>query len=150
MWALKAGIGILAGALMLGGCATRPSDAEQALVLGEYYDRAKQRNRVIKSPPILGELISLPDAAFAERDRILQRKATAAALTVFPAGIEMRWHNAETGHGGTITPLETVRNGRRQYCRSFEETVVTDSGEVARRSQACRRPEGAWHVKPLL
>lgn len=140
-------------AALLAGCTLGPGqtgDPDQALVLGEYYDRAKQRNRVIKSPPILGELITLPDEPFAERDRMLQERATAAALSVAPAGIETRWHNAETGLGGTITPLYTYRNGRRQYCRTFEEAVIADDIHVERKAEACRRPDGPWHIKPLL
>lgn len=145
---LKIMVAALAAAL-LAGCTQSPATPD-SLVLATYYDRAKQRKRVVESPPVLGELITLPDGRFAARDRLLQEKATAAALSVAPAGIPTRWHNAETGLGGTITPIYTYRNGRHQYCRTFEEAVVADDLQVERTAKACRRPDGPWHVKPLL
>lgn len=151
---LKGGVlAILVAALMLAGCASQQPLAFKPgknVYLGQYYDRAKQRNLSLVSPLVRGELIAPAGAqALEERDLVLQEQATATALSLAPAGIETRWYNAETGNGGWIKPVRTYREGRHNYCREFVERVQTDDQRQERRAVACRRPKGPWHVEAL-
>lgn len=144
---------VAAVTVVTAGCARQQPTAFKPgknVYLGEYYDRAKERNRFLLSPLVEGELISPADGEELEgRDLALQEQAIATALSLTPSGIETRWYNIETGNGGWIKPVRTYRQGRRQYCREFVEWVQTDDQREERRAVACRRPKGPWQVEAL-
>lgn len=143
-----AGFGCL---LALAACAQGPAPAQlaaRATVIGEYYDPAKQKLRVVKAMPVSGPLLDLAatGAPLSDDDRKFQTEAAAAALTLTPSGIETRWFNPATGRGGIMMPVRTYRASSREYCRTLRETLQADDRVAEATHVACRRPDRDWRI----
>jgi surface antigen len=74
------------------------------------------------------------------------------AATSFDRGLEYRpsgrpstWHNPDSGHSGSLTPVRTYRD-EYGYCREFVQTVTVEGRTEQAHGIACRQPDGTWRV----
>lgn len=60
-------------------------------------------------------------------------------------GTEVPWENPETGHGGTVTPLDTT-DEEGVICRKAR--VFNSAGGVTNTGtyRFCRQPDGTWKI----
>ena len=56
------------------------------------------------------------------------------------------WSNSETGHGGSITPLNSIEaNGKT--CRETRFQSQSDAGQNMSEFFLCKQPDGSWAVE---
>jgi surface antigen len=62
-----------------------------------------------------------------------------------PLNQTIDWHNPESGHRGSVTP---VREGRQaasgNLCRQYKQTIVVDGQAETAYGTACRNSDGTW------
>ncbi len=57
-----------------------------------------------------------------------------------------KWSNPESGHGGSITPLNSVdENGKT--CRKTQFKNASDTRENVSEFFLCKQPDGSWAVE---
>ena len=76
------------------------------------------------------------------------QRAAQHALDVAPTGQTVAWHNPDSGHHGTMTPVRTYQIDSGQYCREYQQTVVIGGQEERAFGTACRQPDGSWQIGP--
>ncbi|MCP3667260.1 MAG: hypothetical protein GY696_32995 [Gammaproteobacteria bacterium] len=84
---------------------------------------------------------------FTDKDWDLLRGVVLGALNHGEDGKRAEWNNPDSGHSGSITPLDTFeREGMR--CRKTK--FVTASDIMTGRSEflLCKIPSGEWKVAP--
>ena len=81
-----------------------------------------------------------------ERDRYLMAQTFEHTMEKAPTNSTGQWQNPDTGHGGTITPTNTiVTNGTP--CREFTQTVSIGGQMQEAYGTACRQADGSWKIK---
>ena len=81
-----------------------------------------------------------------ERDRYLMAQTFEHTMEKAPTNSTGQWQNPDTGHGGTITPTNTiVTNGTP--CREFTQTVSIGGKMQEAYGTACRQADGSWKIK---
>lgn len=144
-------------ALTLAGCAGSDLGPKQAVgtlvgagtgaFIGSHIGRGNGRLVATSVGTLLGaylgneagKSLDRADAAYAER-------AEYRALEYAPTGSSTPWRNPDTGHYGSVTPIETYETAGGEYCREFQHRA-----EIGGRSQsvygtACRTPDGQWQA----
>jgi surface antigen len=84
--------------------------------------------------------------ALDDADREYAMRTSYYALERTPSGATSSWHNPDTGHSGTLTPLRTFESGRGGYCREFQQTVRIGGRSQRAYGTACREPDGSWRI----
>lgn len=87
----------------------------------------------------------LPVAQFSAEDSAIFHASVDRALDMGKDGEMLEWHNPETGHSGSITPLSTEQlDGKSCRKTRFEN----QAGETKNRSEyfMCKQPDGVWAV----
>ncbi len=79
-----------------------------------------------------------------DADRSLARQTRTKALETSPSGTAVAWSGDQSGAGGTIAVLATLRRADGSYCRRFLETVHTDTANDSFEAVFCRTAAGAW------
>lgn len=87
-----------------------------------------------------------PTSGDLERLRAAEQEALEDART----GQAVNWHNPKTGHGGSVTVLETeteAQTGTGQPCRRIQR--VFSAGDTVRSGSAyaCRTDGGDWTIE---
>jgi surface antigen len=86
-------------------------------------------------------------AKLTPEDREINRKCINKMMTEGKTGQVGRWHNPNTGNGGTVTPTGKARKSGGSVCRPFSETITLADGRSETISgQACRGADGSWQV----
>jgi surface antigen len=70
--------------------------------------------------------------------------ATQHALEFNKTGEGSNWENAQSGHRGTVTPIQTDA-ASAEPCRRFQQTAVVGGRTRIAYDTACRNPDGAWY-----
>lgn len=79
-------------------------------------------------------------------DKAQMHRTSQTALETTKSGTTSTWTNPDSGHSGTITPVETYQTASGEYCREYQQTV-TVGGETQRAyGTACRQPDGSWKI----
>jgi surface antigen len=79
-------------------------------------------------------------------DRREAQQTTQQALEKTPSGTAVAWHNPDSGHSGTVTPVRTFQKSSGQYCREYQQTVSIGGEEQQAYGTACRQPDGSWKI----
>ena len=61
-------------------------------------------------------------------------------------GTTSEWANPDSGHSGTITPVQTFQRSDGVYCRDFQQTISVDGETELANGTACRQPDGTWKI----
>ena len=80
-------------------------------------------------------------------DEIYMARTTQDALERKPTGQVAEWTNPDSGHRGTITPVETYQRDDGRYCREFQQTVTVGGRTEQAYGTACRQPDGTWQIQ---
>lgn len=84
--------------------------------------------------------------ALDNRDREYARMNSFHGLEYTPSGTTSEWHNPDSGHGGTITPVRTYQTAPGTYCREFQQTITVNGRTEQAYGTACRQPDGSWEI----
>ncbi len=79
-------------------------------------------------------------------DRMYAADTAQYALEYDRSGTTSTWHNPDTGHYGSVTPVETYQTARGEYCREFQQTVTVGGRTEDAYGTACREPDGSWRI----
>ena len=79
-------------------------------------------------------------------DRLYASRAEYEALEYAPAGSATPWRNPDTGHYGSVTPIETYETAAGQYCREFQHQAQIGGRTRDVYGTACRSPDGQWQA----
>ncbi len=85
-------------------------------------------------------------ASMDNADMAAYNDASRRALENAPAGQSLPWKNPDSGNYGTITPSNYYTNGRGQYCREYNQTIVVGGRKQSGHGTACREPDGSWKI----
>jgi len=80
-----------------------------------------------------------------DRDKKMAADSANRALESAPSGQSVAWHNPDSGHSGTVTPVRTYQSGGT-YCREYQQTVTIDGKPQQSYGTACRQPDGSWKI----
>lgn len=80
-------------------------------------------------------------------DKTAMQETAYNTLTETPAGETSTWRNAESGNGGTITPIRTYLNHEGRICRDYKATLSVEGEAFDGMETACRTESGAWVVR---
>lgn len=87
---------------------------------------------------------SLAESPLTAEDRALIEKVTRQSLESSQVGEAMNWRNAESDHGGNVTPLLDYSNETGKPCRDFQQAVAIDGRTTMAYDSACRQADGSW------
>jgi len=68
------------------------------------------------------------------------------ALENTPTQTTTTWRNPDSGHHGSITPVETYQSSEGKYCREYVQTVYIGGEKQQAYGTACRQPDGSWKI----
>jgi len=80
------------------------------------------------------------------RDIEYHNDTAQSALETQASGYTSEWMNPDTGHSGTVTPVETYERADGVYCRNFEQTITVDGSTELANGTACRQIDGTWQI----
>lgn len=81
-----------------------------------------------------------------EADRQAMEQAAKNALDNAPTNRGVSWRNPATGNSGSITPVRSFQDARRDYCRDFQQVIAAGGQTRQGKGTACRRGDGSWQV----
>jgi surface antigen len=87
----------------------------------------------------VGKSLDRADAVYASR-------AEYQALEYAPSGHATEWRNPDTGHYGSVTPIETYESTGGAYCREFQHQAQIGGRTRDVYGTACRTPDGQWQA----
>jgi surface antigen len=79
-------------------------------------------------------------------DRGYASRAEYEALEYTPSGASTPWRNPDTGHYGSVTPVETYETAGGTYCREFQHQAQIGGRSRDVYGTACRTPDGQWQT----
>lgn len=80
-------------------------------------------------------------------DKMYAQRTTQNALEYNRTGQTSSWRNPDSGHSGTVTPVETYEpSGNDRTCREYETTIYVDGKRETGRGTACRQLDGSWEL----
>jgi surface antigen len=79
-------------------------------------------------------------------DTLYARRAEYQALEYAPSGHATAWRNPDTGHYGSVTPIETYQSAGGTYCREFQHQAQIGGRTRDVYGTACRSPDGQWQA----
>ena len=87
---------------------------------------------------------SSAESPLTAEDRALIERVTRQSLESNRIGEAQNWRNAESDHGGNVTPLLDYSNETGKACRNFQQTVAIDGRTTMAYDSACRQADGNW------
>lgn len=87
----------------------------------------------------IGKSLDKADKAYAQR-------TAQDALEYNKTGQTATWRNPDSGHSGTVTPVNTYRSAEGEDCRKFETSIYVDGKQEQGTGIACRQPDGTWKI----
>lgn len=85
-------------------------------------------------------------ARLTQKDRAYLEETTRDTLEYGRTGETKKWHNPDSGHSGTVTPVRTYETASATPCRTFETAVLIDGASEVATGEACRQPDGSWKI----
>ena len=80
------------------------------------------------------------------RDVEYHNSTAQSALETQRTGSSSQWVNPDSGHSGTVTPVQTYQRSDGVYCREFEQTITVDGDTELAGGTACRQADGSWEI----
>jgi len=80
------------------------------------------------------------------RDRELMERMTQQALERSRSGTVSTWTDPDTGHIGSVVPVETWQASDGSYCREYQQTITIGGQTTEGYGTACRQPDGSWKI----
>jgi surface antigen len=116
-------------------------------LLGAQIGNGKGRLAATAAGTLLGAFLGSEVGKSLDRaDRVHASRAEYQALEYTPAGSSTAWRNPDSGHYGSVTPLETYETASGTYCREFQHRADIGGRPQSVYGTACRTPDGQWQV----
>ena len=93
-----------------------------------------------------GRLIGNRNTKLNERDQQAMSQSWHKALEFTRSGQTIEWRSKESGHYGSITPIEVFKSSDGRYCRKFTQTIFTGGEPQKTSGSACRQANGQWKL----
>lgn len=148
---------ILALSLFTAGCADGPGPKQSAGavggavlggLLGSQIGGGSGRLWATGAGAVLGALAgSEIGRSLDQADKTYMARTTQATLEHTETGRTSTWANPDTGHSGTVTPVDTYQRDDGTYCREFQQTVTVGGDMQQAHGTACRQPDGTWKIQ---
>jgi surface antigen len=144
-------------ALILSGCAGSdlgPKQTVGALVgagtgafIGSHIGKGNGRLVATSVGTLVGAFVGNEAGKSLDRaDQLYASRAEYNALEYAPAGSPTPWRNPDTGHYGSVTPIETYQTASGDYCREFQHKARIGGHSQDVYGTACRTPDGQWQT----
>ncbi len=115
-------------------------------VLGSQVGGGSGQKWATGAGVLLGALIGSDIGASLDKaDRAYAAQATSQAHKA-PIGETITWNNPETGHAGTVKPVNDGYSSSGRYCREYQQTVIVGGEEKSAYGKACQQPDGSWEI----
>lgn len=157
---LKSLVAVLAMAVLLGACAeTRQGAGEKQTfgtlggavlggLAGSQIGGGRGQLAATAAGTLLGAVLGSEIGKSLDRaDQAYMARTTQDTLEHRPTGQVSEWTNPDTGHSGTIRPVETYQRDDGRYCREFQQTVNVGGRTEEAYGTACRQPDGTWQIQ---
>ena len=138
---------------LIGGCATKMETgtalgalAGGALAYGLGQDSSKKELWTVLGIGLGAMVGSNIGKQLDERDRYLMAQTFEHTMEKAPTNATGQWQNPDTGHGGTITPTNTIVTYGTP-CREFTQTVSIGGQMQEAYGTACRQADGSWKIQ---
>jgi surface antigen len=149
-------VALVAGALMLSGCAADGRADKEAIGTllggaagawaGSTIGKGSGRAVAIAAGTMLGATVGNSiGRSMNELDRIKMREAEQRAYSA-PIGETIVWNNPNSGNSGTVTPTRDGRSTAGRYCREFQTEVIVGGKKENAHGVACQQPDGSWKI----
>lgn len=79
-------------------------------------------------------------------DRVYAERAAQRGLESDRSGSSSNWVNPDTGHSGSVKPLNTYRSADGLHCRDYQQTITIDGRSEIAHGTACREQDGTWRI----
>lgn len=143
--------------LALVGCASSDLGPKQTVgtlagagvggLLGAQIGNGKGRLAATAAGTLLGAYLGNEAGKSLDRaDRVYASRAEYHALEYAPSGSTTPWRNPDTGHYGSVTPIDTYETTGGGYCREFQHRAEIGGRTRDVYGTACRTPDGQWQV----
>ena len=144
-------------ALALVGCASSDYGTKQTVgalagagaggLLGAQVGKGSTRLAATAAGTLLGAFLGSEVGRSLDRaDAAHASQAQYQALEYTPSGYSTSWRNPDTGHHGSVTPIETYQSFDGGYCREFQHDAQIGGRTRSVYGTACRTPDGQWQV----
>jgi surface antigen len=144
-------------ALALVGCASADLGTKQTVgtlagagaggLLGAQVGKGGTRLAATAAGTLLGAFLGSEVGRSLDRaDALYAGRAEYQALEYTPAGYSTPWRNPDTGHYGSVTPIETYETAGGAYCREFQHQAQIGGRSRDVYGTACRTPDGQWQA----
>jgi surface antigen len=144
-------------ALSLVGCASSDYGPKQTVgalagagaggLLGAQVGKGGTRLAATAAGTLLGAFLGSEVGRSLDRaDAVYASRAEYQALEYTPSGSSTPWRNPDTGHYGSVTPVETYETASGTYCREFQHQAQIGGRTRDVYGTACRTPDGQWQM----
>lgn len=115
--------------------------------LGSNVGKGKGNIAAIAAGTLLGAMVgSSIGQSLDEVDQMYANRTYTQSLETAKSGQVSTWTNPDTGHSGTITPMNVTQNSSGEYCREFRQTIRVGGQSQEGYGTACRQPDGSWRI----
>lgn len=116
--------------------------------LGSNVGKGSGRTAAIAVGTLLGAGLGREVGASMDRaDMMYYRQTSQKALETVSSGQSLPWKNPESGHHGTVTPMNYYQTASGQYCREYQQSITVGGQSHEGYGVACRQPDGSWEIK---
>jgi surface antigen len=116
-------------------------------LLGAQIGKGGTRLAATAAGTLLGAFLGSEVGKSLDRaDTLYASRAEYKALEYTPSGYSTPWRNPDTGHYGSVTPIETYESTDGAYCREFQHQAQIGGRSRDVYGTACRTPDGQWQV----
>jgi surface antigen len=116
-------------------------------LLGAQVGKGSTRLAATAAGTLLGAFLGNEVGKSLDRaDAVYASRAQYQALEYTPSGYSTSWRNPDTGHYGSVTPIETYEAASGAYCREFQHQAQIGGRTREVYGTACRTPDGEWQV----
>ena len=143
--------------LSLMGCASSDFGTKQTVgalagagaggLLGAQVGKGGTQLAATAAGTLLGAFLGSEVGKSLDRaDTVYARRAEYQALEYTPSGYATPWRNPDTGHYGSVTPIETYESAGGTCCREFQHRAQIGGRSRDVHGTACRTPDGQWQA----
>jgi len=116
-------------------------------LLGSKVGSGSGRDWAIGAGVLMGAFVGSEVGKSLDRADLAYHKQATEQAYVAPINETIAWENPESGHSGSVTPIEQGTDQvTGNYCRKYEQTIVIDGQAETAIGTACRQADGTWEL----
>jgi len=147
----------LAASIMVSGCMTNQqwgmnkqtagatTGAVLGGMLGSNVGSGKGQLWATGAGALLGAFVGSSIGASLDRADQQYHTQTVEQAYDAPIGNTISWSNPESGHSGSVTPVQEGTHANGNYCRKYKQTIVVDGQVETAYGTACKE-NGEWMI----